>query len=71
MGIMETYKLTNSFPDVNVIGCGLDGVAAAVDGAGAGSVDGKVAGLRGVVAGQSTVSYGCAGEDAAGRNGTV
>ena len=38
MGIMETYKLTNSFPDVHIVGGGLHGAAASVDGIGLGCV---------------------------------
>ena len=38
MGIMETYKLTNSFPDVHIVGGGLYGAAASVDGIGLGSI---------------------------------
>ena len=38
MGIIEAYKLTNSFPDVHIVGGGLNGAAAAVDGIGLGRI---------------------------------
>ena len=38
MEIMEIYKLTNSFPDVHIVGGGLHGAAASVDGIGLGRI---------------------------------